>query len=59
LQAEAGDQAAAQIDAAYRLLFGRSATEPERIAAERLVAQYGLTALCRALLNSNEFLILP
>ena len=59
LQAESGAQPAAQIRTAYQLLYGRAVTEPELQAAERLVADYGLVALCRALLNSNEFLILP
>jgi hypothetical protein len=59
LQAESGEQPAAQIRTAYQLLYGRAVTEPELQAAERLVADYGLVALCRALLNSNEFLILP
>jgi hypothetical protein len=40
-------------------LFGREASAAELAAAGKLVEAYGLPALCRGLLNSNEFLILP
>jgi hypothetical protein len=59
LEQEAGPSAEAQISAAYRLLFGREASAEELAAARKLVEAYGLPALCRGLLNSNEFLILP
>lgn len=59
LQQEAGPEAEAQISAAYRLLFGREVSAEELVAAGKLVDAYGLPALCRGLLNSNEFLILP
>ena len=59
LAQEAGPSAEAQISAAYRLLFGREASAAELAAARKLVEAYGLPALCRGLLNSNEFLILP
>ena len=40
---------------AFELTFQRQPTEAELKAAESLVAQQGLFALCRALLNANEF----
>jgi hypothetical protein len=56
LQAEAGADSAKQIEQAFRLLFQRRPNETERAAATSLVQQHGLTTLCRALLNTNEFL---
>jgi hypothetical protein len=56
VRAEAGDRAAAQAERAFRLAFGRPPSDAERRAAESLVQAQGLPALCRALLNSNEFL---
>ena len=41
---------------AFRLFFQRVPSEKERTAAEVLVREHGLKALCRALLNANEFL---
>jgi hypothetical protein len=59
LKREAGSEVNSQIAAAYPLLFGREGTAEEIRAADKLVTEHGLTALCRGLLNSNEFLILP
>jgi hypothetical protein len=56
VRAEAGDDPAFQAARAFRLAFGRAATEGERAAAARLVRDHGLPALCRALYNANEFL---
>jgi mono/diheme cytochrome c family protein len=56
LQAEAGADSAKQIEQAFRLLFQRRPNDTERAAATSLVQQHGLTTLCRALLNTNEFL---
>ncbi len=53
---EAGEKPAAQADRAFRLAFGRSPRPAERQAALSLMRSDGLTALCRALLNANEFL---
>ncbi|MBX9584779.1 MAG: DUF1553 domain-containing protein, partial [Gemmataceae bacterium] len=46
-----------QVGRAWQLAFGRDPTADERAAAETLVAAHGLPALCRALFNANEFLI--
>jgi hypothetical protein len=43
---------------AFQLAFQRHPTELESAAAEKLLEQQGLFALCRALLNANEFLYL-
>ena len=53
---EAGDDKANQVRLAFLLAFGREATAAEIAAATKLVADYGLPALCRALYNANEFL---
>ncbi|MBX9627517.1 MAG: DUF1549 domain-containing protein [Gemmataceae bacterium] len=46
-----------QVGRAWQLAFGRDPTPEERTAAEKLVAAHGLAALCRALFNANEFLV--
>jgi mono/diheme cytochrome c family protein len=56
LRQEAGDQPTAQIDRAFQLLFQRPPTGTEQTAAAALLHQHGLTTLCRALINTNEFL---
>lgn len=43
---------------AYQLVYQRQPTQDELTTAEAFVKQEGLSALCRALLNSNEFLFL-
>lgn len=56
LRMECGDQPAGQIDAAWRLAYGRAPSAVETNAARAFLRQHGLAALCRVLLNSNEFL---
>jgi mono/diheme cytochrome c family protein len=53
---EAGERPEDQVLRAFRLAFGRPPTEKEQKAAAVLVERQGLAALCRALLNANEFL---
>jgi hypothetical protein len=53
---EAGPTREAQVIRAFRLAFGRPPDAEERKAASDLVAAQGLPALCRALMNANEFL---
>ncbi len=48
-----------QLDVAFRLALGRSATERERALSRDTVRQFGLPVLCRALFNTNEFLFIP
>jgi hypothetical protein len=52
---EAGSATDARIRRAFALAFVRPPTPAEIEGARRLVSQHGLTALCRALLNANEF----
>jgi hypothetical protein len=56
VQAEAGPARPAQIARAFRLAFGRPPSADEAAGAADLAGKHGLTALCRALLNANEFL---
>jgi hypothetical protein len=43
------------VNRAFQLAFGRDPSDAERSAATKLIAEHGLPALCRALLNANEF----
>jgi hypothetical protein len=58
-QREAGGEIAPRIRRAFELAFGRPPDEFEERAAKPLVSQHGLTSLCRALFNANEFLFIP
>ncbi len=55
---KAGDDPAKQIDAAYRLAFGRLPAPTERDALVGYVKKHGLVAACRVLLNANEFVFI-
>ena len=59
VQQDAGTAPDAQIERAFLLAFQRTPNPRERAAARTLVAGQGLVPLCRALLNSNEFLYVP
>ncbi len=56
LQHDAGTDVAAQIRRAFQIAFLREPTPTELTSAEKLIAQFGLPAFCRALLNSNEMI---
>lgn len=56
VQHEVGDETTRQVQRAFLLMFQRPATVEEATHAEALVREHGLTALCRALFNSNEFI---
>ena len=43
---------------AYSIALQRQPTTTERSAAEKLIAQHGKTAFCRALLNANEVIFI-
>jgi len=58
-QREAGDEIAPRLRRAFELAFGRPPDEFEERGAVTLVRQHGLTSLCRALFNANEFLFIP
>ena len=59
LELDAGDEHAAAIERAWQLLYQRAPTPGELRDAVALVQSHGLPALCRAMLNSNEFLFIP
>ena len=48
----------ARITRAFALTFQREPTAAEQAAAQKLVGELGLFALCRALINANEFVYL-
>ena len=54
--ADAGDQPPAQIRRAWQLAYQRDPGAAERARVQPFVERVGLPALCRVLLNSNEFL---
>jgi uncharacterized protein (DUF2267 family) len=58
VEAEAGSDVAAQVDAAWRRAVGRLPTGEERALSEPLVDRHGLAALCRGLLNTTEFVLI-
>ncbi len=55
----AGENAGDQVRRVYEYVLGREPTEAELKAATDAVEGHGLSTLCRALFNSNEFLFLP
>jgi hypothetical protein len=55
---EAGTDHQKQIARAYAWTFGRSTREEETKETLAYLQEHGLPALCRVLLNANEFLFL-
>jgi hypothetical protein len=55
IEATAGPERDAQVDAAFRIAFQRSPRAEERIAALKFLESRTLAELTRALLNANEF----
>ena len=55
VQREAGSQPAAQARRAFALALERQPSAAELAATEAFIASDGLFALCRTLLNANEF----
>ena len=56
LKQDAGDDIAAQIERAYQLCYGRTATGEEIAACRELVNDHGIIALCRVILNTSEMI---
>jgi len=52
----AGLQTQEQVSELFLLAFQRQPQPAEALLAEKFVKQHGLSALCRVILNSNEFL---
>jgi hypothetical protein len=57
LEAEGGGAIEGQIDRAYELLFARPPSSTEIDVCRDLIGEHGLEALCRALFNANEFIM--
>jgi hypothetical protein len=57
-QREAGPDVSDQVTRVYELAFGRSPSDEERALARRVAATHGLSVVCRAVFNSNEFMYL-
>ena len=53
---DAGEDAARQVERAWRLAFSRPPADREARAARSFVAKHGLAELCLVLFNANEFL---
>jgi hypothetical protein len=58
LKKEAGSEVNAQINRAFALAFQRKPDRAELSASGKLIREHGLTALCRAVFNANEFVYL-
>jgi mono/diheme cytochrome c family protein len=56
LAARAKKESDTPVSQVFRLAFQRLPTKAEEAAAVKLVEEHGLPALCRAVLNANEFL---
>jgi len=56
LRREVGPDAAAQVNRAFQLAFGRVPSAEELADSTAFIAHDGLPAFCRALFNANEFL---
>ena len=52
---EAGDDVKAQVERAYKLALGRSATQREAEMVAAYARKHGTAAACRVVLNLNEF----
>jgi mono/diheme cytochrome c family protein len=53
------DDPTSQVQQVFALALGRPPTENELRAATALVKEHGLDQICRAVINSSEFLFLP
>ncbi|HEY1599967.1 MAG TPA: DUF1553 domain-containing protein, partial [Pirellulales bacterium] len=56
LEREAGAEVDRQVHLAYQLACARSPADDELATARRVVSEFGLPSLTRAIFNSNEFL---
>ncbi len=59
ITSESGADPAAQTRQLFLLTFSREPSEQEQAGAMALIQGHGLAALCRAVLNSNEFVFVP
>jgi hypothetical protein len=56
LNADAGENADAEVKRAFALMFNRAPSPGEITESTALIARHGLAAFCRALFNANEFI---
>jgi hypothetical protein len=56
VERETGGDARRQVDRAFHIVFSRPASAAERDSLAGFIEANGLAALCRVLLNSNEFM---
>lgn len=59
VQADVGNDVDLQVRRAYQLAIAREPRDVEAADARSVAVAHGLSAVCRALFNSNEFLSLP
>lgn len=59
IKAETSDDIGAQVKRVWAIALGREITPDEAIEATAFVDAEGLSALCRVIFNSSEFLFLP
>ncbi len=59
IKGEAGADVTQQIRRTYQLALSRNPTSAETTDAQSVVRTHGLSTLCRAIFNSNEFLFIP
>lgn len=59
LEREAAQDVTQQVTIAFLHCFGRQPSQVEREDSVAFVRQHGLVAFCRALSNSNEFVLIP
>ncbi len=56
---DAGSRPTRQIIRAFELALARAPNVDESLAAQELIAAHGLSAFCRAMLNTNEIIFIP
>jgi len=59
VEAERPNDPVEQLNQAFQIAFGRSATAEEHAVMDDAIKKYGLATISRVLLNSNEFLLIP
>lgn len=58
LARESGPELSAQIARAFEIAFGRAALADEIADGTELARLHGMPSVCRAIFNSNEFIII-
>ncbi|MCP4849628.1 MAG: DUF1553 domain-containing protein [Verrucomicrobiaceae bacterium] len=58
IETQANGDVAKQVELVYSLAYGRVPDVEEKKQAGQLVSKHGLSALCRVLFNSNEFVVI-